>query len=163
MDLNVLLIWVHLAGIVTWVGLWFTTILAVIPLRKHLTGNALAGFIAGYRGRYAAITWSAMAVFIVTGTVLMLNDENYPGLGQFFDSDWATLIFIKHIVVILMIAISLSLLYGILPRLLAATVASDQPSVERLLTRERLAVIGLAVLGLAVLFIIATVGDLHAE
>jgi len=163
MDFTILLIWVHLAGIVTWVGLWFITVLALIPLRKHLTGSALANFIEDYRGRYTAITWSAMAIFIVTGTILMLNDENYPGLGQFFDSEWATLIFIKHIVVVLMIGISLILLNGILPRLTAAVAASDQPSVDRLLKREKFAVITLAALGLAVLFIIATVGDLHAE
>ncbi len=163
MDFTVVLIWVHLAGVVTWVGLWFTAVLAVVPLRKHLTGTALVDFIGDYRRRYAVITWSAMAVFIVTGTILMLNDENYPGLGQFFDSDWATLIFIKHIVVILMVAISLNLVYGVLPRMLAAIVAGDQPSIDRWLKRERFGVIALAVLGLAVLFIIAWVGDLHMD
>ncbi len=163
MDITVLLVWVHLAGIVTWVGLWFTTFLAVIPLRKRLNGSVLADFIANSRGRYAIITWTAMAVFIVTGTILMLNDENYPGLGQFFDSDWATLIFIKHIVVILMVIISLNLLYGVLPRMLAALTAADQPLIDRWLKHERFGVIALTILGLAVLFIIAWVGDLHVE
>jgi len=163
MDISVLLTWVHLAGIVTWVGLWFTTVFAVIPLRIHLGGSVLTDFIADYRRRYAIITWSAMAVFIVTGTILMLNDENYPGLGQFFDSEWATLIFIKHIVVILMVVISLNLLYGVLPRMLAALAAGDQPLIDRWIKRERSGVIALAILGLAVLFIIAWVGDLHMD
>ena len=163
MDFTILLLWVHLAAIVTWVGLWFNTVLAFGPLRKYLAESARPDFIEDYRRRYTIITWAAMAVFIVTGSILMLTDENYPGLGQFFESDWATLIFAKHIVIILMITLSLTLLYGILPRLRAALVAGDKPAAERLLKRERFAVVSLALLGLVVLFIIITVMEMHTD
>ena len=165
MDLTVFLLWIHLAAIVTWVGLWFNTLLAFMPLRKHLAESAGPDFVGDYQKHYAIITWSSMAVFIITGTILMLGDENYPGLGKFFESGWATLIFTKHIVVILMIALSMLLLYGILPKLRAALIANDRASADRLWKRERLAVVSLAFLGLAVLFIIMTVMELpgHEE
>jgi len=163
MDNVVFITWLHLAGIVTWVGLWLNTLFAFRPLRKRLNNSMQADFIRDYQHRYSAITWSATGVFIATGTILMLSDENYPGLAQFFDSEWATLIFLKHIVVIGMIILSLSLLYGILPRLRRAMESGDQAAIDRQMRSEGAAVGWLAVLGLAVLFIIAAVGGLHGD
>jgi hypothetical protein len=102
----------------------------------------------------------AIAVFIVTGIVLMETNEHYPGLAQFFASDWSTLVTIKHLIVIIMLITSFTLLYGILPRLRAAIINGDSASVRKLVRREKFAVVSLAVLGAAVLLIIVAVTEL---
>ncbi|APV43447.1 Copper resistance protein D [Dehalogenimonas formicexedens] len=160
MDITVPLLWIHLSAIVTWVGLWFNTLFVFNSLRQFVSDSARASFISTLRKRYLTITWAAIAIFIVSGTILMETNENYPGLGHFFDNSWATLVFLKHIIVIVMLAVSFTLLYGILPRMGAAIAGRDRLVEERLLRREKLAVAALAILGLAVLLIIVTVTEL---
>jgi uncharacterized membrane protein len=160
MDYTVPLLWIHLVAVVTWVGLWFTTVFAFNIFRQHISEAARAEFIEAFRKRYLAITWAAIAVFIVTGVVLMETDENYPGLAQFFASDWSTLVTIKHLIVIIMLITSFILLYGILPRLRAAIIKGDSASVRKLVRREKFAVVSLAVLGATVLLIIVAVTEL---
>ncbi|PPD58155.1 CopD family protein [Dehalogenimonas etheniformans] len=160
MDYTVPLLWIHLSAIVTWIGLWFNTLLAFNSLRRFVPDSARASFISTLRKRYLTITWAAIAVFIVTGTILMETNENYPGFGHFFDNSWATLVVLKHIIVIIMLAVSFTLLYGILPRMATAIIGGDKLGEERLLRREKLAVAALATLGLAVLLIIVTVAEL---
>ena len=159
MDYTVPLLWIHLSAIVTWVGLWFNTLFVFNSVSQFVSGPARANFIEVYRKRYMTITWAAIAVFIVTGTILMETNENYPGLGHFFDNSWATLVFLKHIVVILMLVVSFILIYDILPRLKNAIVAMDKAAEERSTRWEKLAVVTLAVLGLAVLLIIVTAAE----
>jgi hypothetical protein len=160
MDYTIPLLWIHLSAIVTWVGLWFNTVFAFNIFRQHIGEAAKTEFIKAYRKRYLTITWAAIAVFIVTGTVLMETNENYPGLAHFFASDWSTLITIKHLIVIVMLVTSFTLLYGILPRLRAAIMVRDSVLAQRLMRREKFAVVSLAVLGAAVLLIIVTVTEL---
>jgi uncharacterized membrane protein len=151
MDISDLWLWIHLAAIVTWVGLWFNTLFVFNSLRKYVADATKADFISAYRKRYLTVTWAAIVVFIITGTILMETNENYPGLAHFFTNSWATLVATKHAIVVLMIAISFTVLYGTLPKLRAAFIARDQQTAERLMQRERLAVVVLCVLGLAVL------------
>ena len=162
MDFAIPVLWIHLAAIVTWVGLWFNTLFVFNSVRQYIDEAAKVKFIETYRKRYLMITWAAIAVFIITGTILMETNENYPGLGHFFASSWATLVFIKHVVVILMLIISLTLLYGTLPKLKDAIAAKDKGLEARLMSRERLAQISLAVLGLAVILIIVMAAELQA-
>ena len=162
MDYTVPLLWIHLAAIVTWVGLWFNTVFVFNSFRQFISETNEVNFIEAYRRRYLTITWAAIAVFIITGTILMETNDNYPGLGQFFANSWATLVFIKHLTVILMLITSFILLYGILPKLKAAITNKDKATENRLLRSEKLAVAVLAVLGLAVLFIIVTAAELPA-
>ncbi len=162
MDFTVPLLWVHLTAIVTWVGLWFNTLFAFNSFRQYIAEATKSNFIETYRKRYLTITWAAIAVFIVTGVILMETNENYPGLAHFFSNDWSTLVTIKHVIVILMLIISFVLLYSILPKLRAAIIAKDQVAAERLMQREKFAIMSMAVLGLAVLLIIVTVQELPA-
>ena len=159
MDFTVPLLWIHLSAIVTWVGLWFNTALVFNSLHSFVSESVRANFIEAYRKRYMVITWAAIVVFIITGTILMETNENYPGLGHFFDNSWATLVFLKHIVVILMLAVSFNLVYRILPKLKRAIEAKDKAAEERLTRQEKLAVATMAILGLAVILIIVTAAE----
>jgi uncharacterized membrane protein len=162
MDFTVPVLWVHLSAIVTWVGLWFNTVFVFGSLRQYAAEATRGNFIEAYRKRYLTITWAAIAVFIVTGIILMETNENYPGLAHFFSNTWSTLVTIKHVIVILMLIISFTLLYSVLPKLRAAIGAKDEATVTRLMRREKFAVVTLAVLGWAVLLIIITVTELPA-
>jgi len=162
MDFTVPVLWVHLTAIVTWVGLWFNTVFVFGALRQYAAEATRGNFIEAYRKRYLTITWASIAVFIVTGIILMETNENYPGLAHFFSNTWSTLVTLKHVIVILMLIISFTLLYSILPKLRAAIGAKDEATVTRLMQREKFAVATLAILGWAILLIIVTVAELPA-
>jgi uncharacterized membrane protein len=47
----------------------------------------------------------AIALFTVTGTYLLVIDEEYAGLGNFQASSWTSLMLVKHLVVIAMVVV----------------------------------------------------------
>jgi putative copper export protein len=47
-----------------------------------------------------------LLIFLVTGTHLMLINENYLGLGNFFGNPWSVLIMIKHVLVLAFLALA---------------------------------------------------------
>ena len=157
MDVRTLLTFFHLSAIVTWVGLWTSAAFTFGPLlRRHLAVPALPAFFADYRRRLIAVSWSAIGVFAITGTILMVTDDAYPGLGRFFTSEWSTLIFTKHLVVLAMLGLTVYLLYSVLPRLNAAYSTGDSAAANRLSGQQRAITITLAGLGLLVLLLIST-------
>jgi uncharacterized membrane protein len=46
------------------------------------------------------------ALFLVTGAYLLFIDPKYAGLGNFFANTWATLMLVKHLVVVVLIALA---------------------------------------------------------
>ena len=48
--------------------------------------------------------YGSILVFFVTGVHLMLVDSNYMGIGN-FSNPWATLMLVKHIVILVMIGL----------------------------------------------------------
>lgn len=45
-----------------------------------------------------------VAIFVITGTYLLLVDDRYAGLGNFFASGWTVLMLVKHVVIVGLVA-----------------------------------------------------------
>jgi uncharacterized membrane protein len=48
------------------------------------------------------------ALFVITGTYLLFDDPRYAGLGNFFANTWTALMLVKHLIVVVLIALGVA-------------------------------------------------------
>ncbi len=97
----------HVLATIVFVGYYFFTGLIYLPvLERCMNANALRELLEQVSGRLRPFFGGSLLVFLVTGTYLMLINQNYQGLGNFFANPWSTLIVIKHGVVLAFLAIA---------------------------------------------------------
>ena len=104
----VLCTWLHLMVIVIWLGHMANALLLFGPLStKYVSQTRYGDFIAEYRSRDAPVAIGCIAVFVITGLILTLLDEQYTGFGNIFANNWSTVLFIKHVFVLAMIGLGI--------------------------------------------------------
>jgi uncharacterized membrane protein len=93
---------------VVFVGHYVFLSLVYLPtFERQARGTALRELLERVSGRLRPYFGGSLLIFIVTGTHLMLINENYLGLGNFFGNAWSTLIVIKHVVVLAFLALAI--------------------------------------------------------
>ena len=99
-------VWLHtVAFVIAW-GYYGILGRMVIPaLERSLDGPAMARTLLAIERRALPLVLLSMAVFLVTGTYLLFVDPKYAGLGDFFANSWTTLMLVKHLVVVVLIAL----------------------------------------------------------
>jgi uncharacterized membrane protein len=71
-----------------------------------MQANALRNLLEQISARLRPFFGGSLLIFLVTGTHLMLINENYLGLGNFFGNLWSILIVIKHGLVLVFLALA---------------------------------------------------------
>jgi uncharacterized membrane protein len=59
--------------------------------------------------RARPLVLGSTVLFVLTGTYLLVIDPQYTGLGDFFANTWSTLMAVKHLVVIALVALAIAL------------------------------------------------------
>jgi uncharacterized membrane protein len=116
----------HTLSTVLLVGNYILSALVVVPVLRRLVpeeeqSRLLPALVA--RGRPWVL--SSIAIFIVTGILMLVTDSHYLGfmeIGNF----WSVLMYTKHILVLGWIALGVYLDMGVTRRLAGAR-ASDRP------------------------------------
>ena len=110
MDLQVLGIWLHtVAFVIAW-GYYGILARVVLPaLERSLDGSAGARTLDAIEARALPLLILSAGLFIVTGTYLLAIDPRYEGIGAFFANSWTILMAIKHVVVIVFIALAIAI------------------------------------------------------
>ncbi len=119
---------------------------ALVADPAHTAGPVLTTISKRSRGWL----YAALIVFAVTGAYLTLMDPNYKGLGN-FNSPWAVAMLVKHVVVLVMVA--LGFWYNAVLRVGPMATTPNQP--EAGVARFRSHVNLMAGLGLLVLVLTA--------
>jgi uncharacterized membrane protein len=100
--------WLHVLATIIMIGYFIFTSLILLPVFEHqLQANTLRDLLTQISARLRPFFGGSLLVFLVTGTYLMLINENYLGLGHFFANPWSSLIVIKHMLVIAFLALSI--------------------------------------------------------
>ena len=103
---QVLAVWFHTLALVIVMGYYGVLARIAIPaLQRSLDGPAQARALVAIERRALPLVLLSVVLLLVTGTYLMFVDPQYGGLGNFFATTWATLLLIKHVVVIAMIGL----------------------------------------------------------
>ena len=99
--------WLHTLATIVWIGYYVFTALIYLPVFEHrMQADALRDLLEGVSARLRPFFGGALLVFLVTGTHLMLINKNYLGLGNFFGNPWSVLIVIKHVLVLVFLALA---------------------------------------------------------
>jgi len=98
-------VWAHLTATVILVGYFAVLTLMVLPvLTRVLSGAQLGTTVAAIERRALPALLASLGVFLATGIYLMGADARYGGVGS-IGSTWATVVLVKHGVVVGMLVL----------------------------------------------------------
>jgi uncharacterized membrane protein len=110
--------WLHVLATIIMVGYYIFTGLIYLPvLERQMKAETLRGTLEQVSARLQPYFGSALLVFLVTGTYLMLINKSYLGLGHFFANPWSSLIVIKHGLVLAFLALAVYSERAFLPKI----------------------------------------------
>ncbi len=99
--------WLHVLATVVFIGYYLFTGLIYLPvLERCMQANALRDVLEQVSGRLRPFFGGSLLIFLATGTYLMVINQNYQGLGRFFDNSWSILMVIKHVLVLAFLVIA---------------------------------------------------------
>lgn len=100
--------WLHSLATIVMIGYFLFTSLIYLPVfERQMQANALRKMLEQVSARLRPFFGGSLLIFLVTGTHLMLINENYLGLGNFFGNPWSVLIVIKHVLVLAFLALAI--------------------------------------------------------
>jgi uncharacterized membrane protein len=148
----VLALWLHTLGFVTVMGYYGVLGRIVIPaIERSLDGSAQATALKAIERRAMPLVLLSVVLFAITGAYLLVVDAKFEGLGSFFASTWTTLMLVKHLVVIVLVALGVAV--DVLIRRLS--LAASKPDRRSDLLRIELAAEGATGLGALVVLLTA--------
>src|SRR5512136_1883008 len=99
--------WLHSLATIVMIGYYLFTSLIYLPVfERQMQANALRDLLEQVSARLRPFFGGSLLIFLVTGTHLMLINESYLGLGNFFANPWSVLIVIKHVLVVTFLALA---------------------------------------------------------
>jgi uncharacterized membrane protein len=100
--------WLHALATIVMVGYYVFTSLIYLPIfERKMEANALRDLLEQASARLRPYFGGSLLIFLVTGTHLMLINESYLGLGNFTGNTWSVLIVIKHVLVLVFLALAI--------------------------------------------------------
>jgi uncharacterized membrane protein len=107
----VVAVWLHtLAFVIAW-GYYGILARMILPgLGRSLDLPARVATLRAIEGRALPLVLLSVALFVVTGTYMLVVDPQYAGLGN-FDSTWTKLMLFKHVLVIGLVALGAGIDY----------------------------------------------------
>jgi len=134
--------WLHMLATVLWLGGLSSTAILILPAaRKSLPADLYHQLLDQIQKKLQMIGWLSLAVLWGTGMFQMSANPEYGGVLA-IENNWAVAIFLKHLVVLIMMAASAYMTWGILPALSrlalikAAGKAVDEKTEVRLRQKE---------------------------
>lgn len=132
--------WLHMLATILWIGGLSAVVLLVLPAaRQGLEVEQYARLLDKIERRLDPLGWLSLAVLLGTGLFQMSANPNYAGFLA-INNRWAIAILIKHLLFLVMIAVSAYLTWGLFPSLrriaLLRARGQEVAGAERLVRRE---------------------------
>ncbi len=99
--------WLHALATIVMIGYYVFTSLIYLPIfKQQMSANTLRELLEQSSARLRPFFGGSLLIFLVTGTHLMLINQNYLGLGNFFGNLWSVMIVVKHVLVLTFLALA---------------------------------------------------------
>jgi uncharacterized membrane protein len=99
--------WLHALATIIMIGYYVFTGLIYLPIfERQMQADALRDLLEQVSARLRPFFGGSLLIFLVTGTHLMLINQNYLGLGNIIANFWSVLIVIKHVLVLAFLALA---------------------------------------------------------
>ena len=115
-----LILWLHLAAIVVWIGGIFSTTFVLLPLLQRTTSfpKEFLGIIERIARRFQNISWEAVGIIFLTGIFNLINTALERDFN--FSSTYMRVVALKLLLLVAIIAIQSFQNYRVLPRIFSA-------------------------------------------
>ena len=149
--LHIVAIWLHtLAFVIAW-GYYGILGRMILPaLERSVDRGEQGAALAAIERRALPLILLSLVLFAATGAWLLLVDPRYEGLGNVFASTWTTLMFVKHLLVVGLVAA------GAAVDVQARRVSEASSEPARASARRRLALSAEAATGLGAIIALMT-------
>ena len=110
MDLGQLVaVWLHtVAFVIAWGWYGILGRIVLPTLEGSLDGPTRATTLLALERRALPLVLVSVGLFVATGTYLLVVDDRYAGLGDFFANGWTTLMLAKHVVVAVLVVLGVA-------------------------------------------------------
>ena len=121
-----LVFWLHLLATATWIGSLISIYLLVQPAaRRVLQPVEQLALVDAVQKRLEPIVWFSVSLLIVTGLFQMSVNPHYNGFLS-TSGQWSLAILSKHILVAILIAVSATHTWDVLPAIRRALMRKDK-------------------------------------
>ena len=121
-----LVFWLHFLATVTWIGSLVSIFVMVQPAaRRALQPVDQLALVEAVQQRLEPIAWFSVSLLIVTGLFQMSVNPHYNGFLS-TSGQWSLAILSKHILVAILIAVSATHTWDVLPSIRRALMRKDK-------------------------------------
>lgn len=132
-----LVFWLHFLATATWIGSLVSIYILVEPAAKRaLRPTDHLALIDGIQTRLEPIVWFSVSLLIVTGLFQMSINPHYNGFLS-TSGQWSLAILAKHILVALLIVVSATHTWDVLPAIRRALLRKDKIDSTQLANLQR--------------------------
>ncbi len=129
--------WLHFLATATWIGSLVSIYLLVEPAAKRaLQPTDQLALIEGVQRRLEPIVWFSVSLLVVTGLFQMSVNPHYNGFLS-TSGQWSLAILAKHILVALLIVVSATHTWDVLPAIRRALMRKDKIDTVQLTRLQR--------------------------
>jgi uncharacterized membrane protein len=100
--------WLHVLATIIFIGYDLFMCLIFLPIfTRQMSAPDLRDLLERISSRLQPYFGGSILIFLVTGTYLLVINQYYGGLGHFFNNPWSALITIKHLLVVVFLALGI--------------------------------------------------------
>ena len=123
--------WLHSIATVIWIGGIFFILFIALPSAKQALGAEAGKLMGEISKRFAPIANYSIIVLIVTGIALTATNKQFSGFGN-FGNNWTLVLIIKHLLVVLMVAVHFYRGLVLSPKIARIDLSSQKVSLQKL-------------------------------
>jgi len=118
--------WLHFLGTVMWVGSLAAIAFLILPaMKRTLDLNTQLALIEAIQKRFEPVTWFSLSLLVLTGLFQMSVNPHYDGFLS-TSTQWSLAILAKHILGMLVIAVSAVQTWDVIPAIRRAILVSKK-------------------------------------
>lgn len=118
--------WLHFLGTVMWVGSLAAITFLILPaMKRTLDLNTQLALIEAIQKRFEPVTWFSLSLLVLTGLFQMSVNPHYDGFLS-TSTQWSLAILAKHILGMIVIAVSAVQTWDVIPAIRRAILVSKK-------------------------------------
>ncbi|MFN8385302.1 MAG: CopD family protein [Anaerolineales bacterium] len=118
--------WLHFLGTVMWVGSLAAITFLILPaMKRTLDLTTQLALIEAIQKRFEPVTWFSLSLLVLTGLFQMSVNPHYDGFLS-TSTQWSLAILAKHILGMIVIAISAVQTWDVIPAIRRAILVSKK-------------------------------------
>ncbi len=118
--------WLHFLGTVMWVGSLAAIAFLILPaMKRTLDLNTQLALIEAIQKRFEPVTWFSLSLLVLTGLFQMSVNPHYDGFLS-TSTQWSLAILAKHILGMIVIAVSAVQTWDVIPAIRRAILVSKK-------------------------------------